>query len=45
MAKKFKRKDGFTTKNPCFGWSFQVVGGEKGTMKRMQKFDIRAKKK
>ena len=44
MAKKFKRKDGFITKNFGFGWGIQVIGGEKGAMKRMQKFDARAKK-
>lgn len=44
MAKKFKRKDGFTTIPFGFGWGIQVLGCEKGAMKRMQKFDIRAKK-
>lgn len=44
MAKKFKRRDGFVTKNFCLGWDIQVRGGEKGAMKRMQKFDSRVKK-
>ena len=44
MAKKFKRKDGFRTAYFCFGFGVEVRGGDKGAMKRMQKFDSRVKK-
>lgn len=43
MAKKFKRKDGFKSVNSYF-LNIEVRGGDKGAMKRMQKFDSRVKK-